>query len=225
MTDTPYVAVRGEATVDADPELARLSATVTVRAGEREAALRTLTARVADVRAALDERAAAIERRDDGALQVYPELTGDNQRVAAYVASLGVTVTVTDFAALGELLAALGGLDHVSVAGPWWELRPQSPAGSAARRAAVDDAVGRAREYAAAVGAALDRLVAISDPGTSGGYGGGGGARMAYAAAESTVLDLTPVPQSVTAAVELRFTLTPPTAFPGADRAAGHQPG
>ncbi|GGK16859.1 hypothetical protein GCM10010124_06780 [Pilimelia terevasa] len=208
MSETPIVAVRGEASVEADPELAKLSVTVTTRADTRESALQTLHTRTADVRAELDRHGAAIERRESSALQVHPELTKDNQRVAAYVASLGTTVTVTDFAALGDLLVALGRIEHAAVYGPWWELRPHSPIAGAARRAAVDDAVVRAREYAAAVGAQLDQLLSISDSGlTAGGYGGG--TRMALA--EISAPELEPARQTVSASVEMRFTMTAPT--------------
>lgn len=210
MDDTPYVAVRGEATVEAEPELARFSVTATTRADTREAALRTLEARVVQVREVLDGFAAAVERRETSAMQVHPELAEDSQRVAAYVASLGTTVTVTDFAALGELLVALGRVEHAAVYGPWWELRPDSPVGASARRAAVRDAVARAREYAAAVGAQVQRLLSIADSGMS---GGGYGAATRLAFAESAAPELEPARQTVSASVEMRFAITAPTAL------------
>lgn len=210
MSETPFVAVRGEASVEADPELARFSVTVTTRADDREAALHTLDARVAQVRAELDRHADVVQRRETSALQVHPELSGDGRRVAAYVASLGTTVTVTDFAALGDVMVALGRISHAAVHGPWWELRPDSPAGAKARRAAVTDAVARAREYAAAVGAELDQLVSIADTGMAGGYGGG----MTRVALAESAPELEPARQTVYASVELRFTLTPPKALP-----------
>lgn len=211
MGETPFVAVRGEASVEVDPELARFSVTVTARADDREAALRTVRARVAEVRGELDRHADAVARRETSALQVHPELADDGRRVAAYVASLGTTVTVTDFAALGELMVALGRIGHAAVHGPWWELRPDSPTGARARRAAVADAVARAREYATAVGAELDQLVSIADSGVSAGGYGGGMTRVALAEAAP---ELEPAVQTVYASVEVRFTLTPPKALP-----------
>jgi uncharacterized protein YggE len=99
------------------------------------------------------------------------------------------------------------------VSGPWWQLRPGSRAGAEVRRAAIADALGRAREYAEAVGAEVDRLVEILDEGV----GGGGGQPMMRMAAfgggpeADLELELDPQQQTVQATVIVRVTITEPT--------------
>lgn len=50
MTDTPTIAVRGEATLDVDAEVAEFTASVEVHEAERVAALARVAERVAAVR-------------------------------------------------------------------------------------------------------------------------------------------------------------------------------
>jgi uncharacterized protein YggE len=105
--------------------------------------------------------------------------------------------------------------DQVSVSGPWWALRPDSPAYRQVRHMAIADALTRAHEYAEALGAAVVALVELSDTGTP----GGGFQPMLRAAAvpemaagaEPPRLDLQPQPQRVTASVTGRFTMSAPT--------------
>lgn len=213
MVDAPVVEVRGEAYREVPPELARFAVTVSARDKDRQAALARLAERAAAVRALIDGYADAIERREAGDVHVYPELKRSGERVAAYVGSVTTTVTVTDFAVLGKLMMLLADRDQGRIAGPWWELRPGSPADREAREAAVADAVDRARGYAAAVGARLERLLEIFDE-------GGGRDRpmrsVAFESAESArtpELELDPRLQTVHAAVRVRFTISEPTAL------------
>lgn len=213
--DAPTISVRGEAVREVPPELARFSVEVTASDADRRSAMRRLAERVEGVRAVLDEYAPAIERRETGGLHVWPETRRRGERVAAYRGSVTTTVTVTDFAVLGELMLRLADQDQTSVYGPWWALRPDSPAHREARRAAVAEAVRRANEYADAVGARLVRLLEISDAGaeaepiprmmtlaaaTRGGDGAG-----------PPQLDLDPQVQTVQARVAMRFAATEPT--------------
>lgn len=206
------IVVRGEAVREVPPEIAQFSVTVSARDKDRQAALSRLAERAAALRAALDDYTDAIERRDTGGIQVRPELKRGGERVSAYVGSVSTTVTVTDFGALGEMLLRLADADQTTVSGPWWQLRAGSRAGADVRREAIADALGRAREYAEAVGAQVDRLVEISDEGAGGG-GGGGMMRAAAYGMESADLELEvdPQPQTVHAAVAVRVTITSPT--------------
>jgi uncharacterized protein YggE len=216
MVDQPMIAVRGEALREVPPEQAVFSVTVSARDRDRQAALTRLTERSAELRGLLDDHADAIERRETGGVQIYPEVKRGSEKVVAYNGSVTTTVTVTDFGALGELLLRLGNRDQTTVSGPWWRLRPGSRAGADVRREAVADALQRAREYAEAVGARVDRLVEIQDEGA-----GGGGAHpmmrsMAYAgteAADSLDLDIDPQQQTVQASVVVRVTITEPAAL------------
>lgn len=211
MTEPAVLVVRGEAVREAPPELARFAATVSVRDRDRAEALARLAGRSDAVRQLVDGYATAIERRETGNLWVRPERKRSGDRVTGYVASVSTTVTVTDFGVLGELMLRLADEDDTGVAGPWWELRPDSPVHREARRAAVAEAITRAREYAAALGAELTALRELSDVGAEGhrmmlagagaGYRGGGGV---------PDLDLDPEQQTVRAEVVARFSISPP---------------
>ena len=211
------VVVRGEAVREVPPELASFSVTVSARDKDRQSALTRLAERAASVRALLDGAGEVIERRETGGVRLRPELKRAGERVIAYTGSVSTTVVVNDFTALGELMLRLGDQEQTAISGPWWELRPGSTAGAEVRRAAIADALDRAREYADAVGATLDRLIEIADEGT----GGGGGRPMmraayggfAQAESEPLELDVDPQPQTVQATVQVRFAITEPTAL------------
>jgi hypothetical protein len=208
----PIVVVRGEAIREVPPEQAVFSVTVSARDRDREAVLARLTERAAVLRAVLDGYGESIERRETSVVQVYPELKRGSERVVAYTGSIGTTVTVTDFAALGAMMPRLAGLEQASVSGPWWRLRPGSRAGADVRREAIADALDRAREYAAAVGARIDRLVEIADESA------GRGDRMMRMVAGGMAdgaesIELDPEQQTVEASVIVRVTITEPDLF------------
>ena len=74
-------------------------------------------------------------------------------------------MTVRDFAVLGEFVTGLADAEMVSVTGPDWRLRPDSPVYRAARLAAAQDATRRAGEYAEAFGGRITGLVEAADTG------------------------------------------------------------
>lgn len=207
--DLPTVVVRGEAIREVPPELAVISVTVSARDKDRQTTLTRLTERAAELRTALDGHAEAIERRETGSVQIYPEMKGARERVIAYHGSVSTSVTVTDFAVLGELLLRLGSLEQTQVGGPWWQLRKGSRAGADVRREAIEDALQRAKEYAEAVGSHVHRLIEIADDGSSGGPPGLFRAYKAEAA-DSVELELDPPLQTVQAGVTVRVAITAP---------------
>ncbi|WP_406078354.1 SIMPL domain-containing protein [Micromonospora sp. NBC_00858] len=208
--DGPVVQVRGEAYREVPPELARFAVTATARDRDREATLTRLAERAAAIRVLLDGAGPVVARRETGDLRVRPETRRSGERVVAWHGSVTTTVTVTDFTALGELMLRLADQDQVEVAGPWWELRPDSPAHREARHAAITDALQRAREYAEALGAQVTSLIELADAGAADrpmfaraalDVGSGGG---------PPELELDPQPQTVQAAVQARFTISDP---------------
>ena len=142
--------------------------------------------------------------------------------MAGYAGQASARVTVRDLSVLGELVARLAELELVTVAGPWWSLRPDSPVYREARVAAAKDATRRAGEYAAAFGGRLGELIEAADTGLLTSQGSQRapvpGLSRTFAAApvrggpvdEAPSLDLEPVRQSVTAQVDARFTMVPP---------------
>ncbi|MEU1280550.1 SIMPL domain-containing protein [Streptomyces sp. NPDC005805] len=218
----PRVAVRGEARLQFDPELATIGIQVSARGRDRRTALDDLTRRNTAVLDLVKSYGDAVDKLSTGALSISPELGGGRgERVRAYHGNVRVNAVLTDFTALGELVTRLADLELTRVSGPWWSLRPDSPAHAEARREAVREAVRRAREYAGALGASLDALLELADLGAeapapapayampappTGVVRGFAGAQTEAAPA----LDLEPQRQTVFAQVNARFTMTPP---------------
>ncbi|MEU8546907.1 SIMPL domain-containing protein [Streptomyces roseoverticillatus] len=219
--DAPRVSVRGEARLEVDPEIARLGITVTARGTDRTGTLQDLTRRNAQALDLVKSYGDAVEKIETGYVSITPQLTdkGRNERIRAYNGSVHLTATVNDFTVLGELTTRLADLPLTRISGPWWALRPDSPAHADVRSKAVREAVQRAREYAAALGAGLTALLELADDGAErtvhptpapamgrpragAGYGG--------AAPAAPELDLEPQRQTVRAQVNARFTMTPP---------------
>ncbi|MFD7334645.1 SIMPL domain-containing protein [Streptomyces violascens] len=219
--DQPRLAVHGEAHLEVDPEIARITITIATRGPDRRATLDDLTRRNTHTIDLIKSYGDDIEKLETGAFTLTPELTkhGRGERVRTYHGTVHITVELTDFTALGELTTRLADLELTRVDGPWWSLRHDSPAHSAVRRQAVQQAVVRAREYADALGTTLAALVELSDPGAdtpTTGYGHPAGGGMAFRAAApgtaepAPALDLEPQRQSVHARVNARFVMTPP---------------
>ncbi|WP_030772030.1 SIMPL domain-containing protein [Streptomyces sp. NRRL F-2664] len=217
--DVPRVAVRGEARLEVDPEIARIGITVSARGTDRRTALEDLTRRNNAVIDLIKSHGDTVEKLETGTLSITPELTrhGRAERVRAYHGRVHITAEISDFTTLGELTTRLADLDLTQVDGPWWALRPTSPAHGEARRQAVLEAVQRAREYAEALGARLAALVELADLGaddaTPYAAPGAGMRTMAFSTTEDAgppPLDLEPQRQTVHAQVNARFTMTPP---------------
>ncbi|MEI7029844.1 SIMPL domain-containing protein [Streptomyces pratensis] len=215
---TPHLTVRGEAHLEADPEIAHITITLTARGTDRRTTLDDLTRRNTTTLDLLKTYGDTIEKLETGALAIHPQLTrhGRTERIRAYHGTIQLTATINDFTALGELTARLADHDLTRVDGPWWALRPTSPVHTAARRQAVHEALQRARTYAEALNTRLDALLELNDTGVDTGPHLGRSAFAAHAmpigaaGTEAAPIDLEPVRQTVDAQVEASFTLAPP---------------
>ncbi|MFD8941199.1 SIMPL domain-containing protein [Streptomyces californicus] len=216
----PRVTVRGEAHLEVDPEIARITITLTARGTDRRTTLDDLTHRNTTTLDLIKTYGEAVEKLETGTLAIRPELArhGRGERIRAYHGSIQLTATLGDFSVLGELVTRLADHDLTRIDGPWWALRPTSPHHAAARRQAVHEALQRAREYAEALNTRIDALLELSDTGTLGAptfatasYGAGL-SRSAHTetATDPAPIDLEPVRQNVDAHVEAAFTLVPP---------------
>lgn len=226
----PVVSVRGDATLEVPPEIARLQVAVAAEAGDRRKALETLSKRNDDVLALVKSYGDAIERVETRGLSVYPvlhrrDVKRREEKIRFYHGTVRTLITIADFAVLGELAARLGDMEMTEVAGPWWALRLRSPVYRQARAEAARAAVTRASEYADAVGGTITALLELADTGLAGtavqrvhglravAAGGAPGA----GAPEPPPLDLEPATQIVQAEVEGRFTMTQPATLRRAD--------
>jgi uncharacterized protein YggE len=213
MPEMPTISVRGEARDEVEPELATLSVTVMAHDRDRQQAMRRLTDRQREVNAVLDEQAEAIEKRHTSSLSIHP-VVKKGEKVSGYTGRVATTVVVKDFAELGSMMLRLASVDQAEVSGPWWDLRPESPAYRAARHAAIEDALARAADYAQALGARVTRLVRLSDAGLSHEPRMRAmtfAARAEVGDVDGLTLDLEPAPQSVYASIEATFEISEPS--------------
>ncbi|GHF66383.1 hypothetical protein GCM10010218_54920 [Streptomyces mashuensis] len=228
--DTPRIAVRGEAHLETDPDLAHLGIGITARGTDRHTTLDDLTRRHHAVQQLLTRYGNALHHTETSHLTLTPELTTNSrtERIRAYHGHIHLTATLTDFTALPDLTDHLARLELTSIDGPWWSLRPDSPAHTRARQEAVHDALRRAREYAAALGSHLTALVELADTAAdhptpthgphpaphptafrTAGFADDHAAGGTHGSTTPT-LDLSPRRQTVHAHVNARFTMTPP---------------
>ena len=163
----PVISVRGEAWLEADPEIAVVNVMVQARDRDRRAVLDRLASRNRQVLDLVREYGDAAEKVESGPASAHPEFKpkGDRERVTGYIGQASARVTVRDLSVLGELVARLAELELVTVAGPWWSLRPDSPVYRQVRIAAAQDATLRGREYAEAFGGQLGELIEAADTG------------------------------------------------------------
>lgn len=161
----PLITVRGEASAEADPELAQLTVVLRADGADRQDVLRRIAERDRGCAGLIGGYGAAIERCETSPLTVHPNVREgfDGDRTGPYLGTLTLTITVADFAVLGELVVRLAGLGHEEIHGPRWMLPPASGVHRRTRQAAARDAVARGREYAEALGCRLVRLVEFTD--------------------------------------------------------------
>jgi len=214
----PVVSVRGEASLEVEPEIAVVWVAVQARDAGRQRAVELLARRSGAVSSTIKGFGDAVEKLESQPVNVQPVFKDGKPRekISGYYARGGFTVTVRDFAILGELVTGLADADLVTVTGPDWRLRPDSPVYRAARLAAAQDASTRAGEYAEAFGGRVNGLVEAADTGLMAPQRGpvafAAAARMSESTAgyEAPSLDFEPAKQTVTAQVDARFTMTAP---------------
>lgn len=221
MDGQPVISVRGEASLEAEPEIAIVNVSVQARDRDRQTVLGRLATRNQQVTSLIKSYGEAVEKLESGPASVRPDLGNKKagERVSRYVGLASVQITVRDFTVLGELVTELSDGELVTVTGPWWALRPHSPVYRDARLAAARDAMVRAREYAQAFGGGVAGLIEAADVGlltAAGEHGSRFGAMAAGRAAvraggqSQAELDFEPARQTVTAQVEARFAMTVP---------------
>jgi len=218
MPAEPVISVRGEATLEVEPEIAVVWVVVMARDADRRKAVDLLAGRSGRVGDMIKGYGEAIEKLESQPVNVQPVFKDGRirEKVSGYLARAGFTVTVRDFAVLGDLVAGLADADMVTVTGPDWQLRPDSPVYRAARLAAAKDATRRAGEYAEAFGGRISGLVEAADSGLMGDTGHPrlmAASRALSAGATADVppeFDFDPAMQTVSAQVEARYTMTAP---------------
>jgi uncharacterized protein len=217
MPAEPVISVRGEATLEVEPEIAVVWVAVMARDANRHKAVDLLAGRSARVGDMIKGYGEAIEKLESQPVNVQPVFKDGKvrEKVSGYLAHGGFTVTVRDFTILGDLVAGLADADMVTATGPDWGLRSGSPVYRAARLAAAKDATRRAEEYAEAFGGRISGLVEAADSGLMGDTGrprfmASSRAPVNAMANATPEFDFEPATQTVSAQVEARYTMTAP---------------
>ena len=132
-----------------------------------------------------------------------------------YTASTTFTVKFADFKVLGGVCADLAEIPHVLIQGISWVLTDETKATlvTQSRTLAVEDAVAKARDFAAAVGHSTVRAVEINSDNVEargfGGFGGGGPTRsrapLGQGKDESDRLNFEPQKCELSCSVRVKF--------------------
>ena len=141
--------------------------------------------------------------------------TGLLQRTGQVTATVALQVTVRDLDTLEDLGGVLVAQPGLNVHGVMWHVDWDNPAWPQVRAAAIGAAIGKARDYAAALGATVAQVEHIADTGLLGGdtapyQPGHIVAARAFSAGgdQPGTPALTPVPQELIATIEARFRTT-----------------
>jgi uncharacterized protein len=222
------LSVRGEALQMVPPDYALVAATVASSRGSKVEAVRAAAAGLGSLTTDLAARGGVALDAGSGrrpltwsaqsvqtyAERAYDEKTGQSQRTGQVTAAVAVMIAVRAFDLLDALGAVLAVHDAVTVHEVTWHVDWDSPAWPGVRAAAVQAAIAKGRDYAAALGGALRGVEHIADAGLlSGGSAESGFAgdramrRIASLGGEEPdAPSLDPVPQELAAIIEARFT-------------------
>jgi uncharacterized protein len=223
------LSVRGEARRMVPPDYALVAATIASSRESKVEALRAAAAALDGLTTDLAARGGVALDAESGrhpltwsaqSAQTYAERardenTGQYQPTGQVTAAVAVMIAVRAFELLDALGAILAVHEAVTVHEVSWHVDWDNPAWPGVRAAAVQAAIAKGRDYAAALGGALRGVEHIADAGLLGGgnaqYGFSGGRQAMTRAAsrggeERDAPSLDPVPQELAAIIEARFT-------------------
>jgi hypothetical protein len=228
VTDSVLLSVSAEARQLVAPDYAVLDGLIERTAGSKEEAVRSVSASVDRLTADLAALGAVRFDEDAGHRPLtwsahswaaheerYQDReTGRVERTGQVTATVALRVTVRDLDLLDGLTGVLAADPSLNVHGVMWDVDWDNPAWKKVRAAAISAAIGKAGDYAAALGATLRQVEHVADAGLLSSTAlhrpgramaaralGGGGEQPGIPA-------LTPVPQELTATIEARFRTT-----------------
>lgn len=142
--DSPIIAVRGEAVLEIEPEVARIEVSIAARGPDRAAAITALTDRDADVSLILGDFDEIIEKSESSGVRLSPPQVSQNGESSGH-GVIHHAVTVVSFDRLAELMGQLAADDLTEAGGPWWDLRPASAGADQRVEPVAAPAAGRRR--------------------------------------------------------------------------------
>ncbi|WP_240610940.1 SIMPL domain-containing protein [Oceaniglobus ichthyenteri] len=172
FADDGRIAVIGEGTVAAVPDMARINLGVSAQDSTAAAAFSAVAEQMGGVVAALESN--QIEARDiqTDQINVQPvyqqsDQRGERPEVVGYEARSDVTVRVRNLDGLGALLDLVAQSGGNQFSGFSFAVQDPAPLLNQARQAAVADAMAKAALYAGAANVALGDVIEISEDGAS----------------------------------------------------------
>ncbi len=157
------IRVTGKGSVQAEPDTATILIGVTTEDASAQRAVAANTAATAKDISGL--QAAGVEKKDlqTSNFSVYPQ--GENKRrVQSFRVSNTVVVTVRDLAKLGDILSKAVAAGSNEINGPSFSVSDPEKYLKEARKKAVENAMEKARAYAAAAGMTLGEVLELSEP-------------------------------------------------------------
>ena len=222
------LSVRGEARRMVAPDQAQVDVTVEVSRGSKAEAARVAAAGLDGLTADLAALGGVTLEAGTGhrpltwsaqsmttyAERAHDQDTGQYQPTGQVTAEVAVVVAVRSFELLDAIGAVLAGRETVTVQRVSWHVDWDNPAWPLVRADAIQAAISKGRDYAAALGGTLRSVEHIADAGLLGGdtsqWRFTGGRVTAQAASRGAAgpdaPSLDPVPQELAAIIEARFT-------------------
>jgi uncharacterized protein YggE len=222
------LSIRGEARRPVSPDSAIVAATIACSRGSKPEALRAAAAELDSITAGLAAQGGVALGAGTGrhpltwsaqsatthVEHAYDDTTGRHQPTGQVTATVAVVITVRAFGLVDPLGGVLAAHEAVSVWAVDWQVDWDNPAWPDVRAAAIQAAIRKASDYAAALGGSLRTVEHVADAGLLDGDAGQprftGASKMARAAAaaggEPGAPSLDPVPQELMAIIEARFT-------------------
>ena len=105
----PVISVRGEANLEVQPEIAIVWVSVQARDADRHRAVELLARRSGAVSSTIKGFGEAVEKLESKPVNVQPVFKDGKarERISGYLAQAGFTVTVREFAVLGDFVTGL----------------------------------------------------------------------------------------------------------------------
>jgi uncharacterized protein len=222
------LSVRGEARRMVPPDYALMAVTVSSSRESKAEAVRAAAVALASLTADLAARGGVALDAGTGrhpltwsaqSVSTYEEHahnpdTGEYEPTGRVTAAVDVTIAVRDFGLLEALGGVLAAREAVAMRQVTWHVDWDNPAWPAVRADAIQAAIAKGRDYAAALGVALRGVEHIADAGLLGGSSTQSGVMSHHAMALSAsgagagpdAPSLDPVPQELAAIVEARLT-------------------
>lgn len=229
VTDSVVLSVSAEARQLVAPDYAVLDGQIEHTEGSKEGAVRSVSASADRLTAGLaalgavpfgeDARnrpltwsAHSWATREE---RYHDQETGQLRRTGQVTATVALRVTIRDLDLLDDLTGVLSADLSLNIHGVTWDVDWDNPAWKKVRAAAISAAIGKAGDYAAALGATVRQIEHVADAGllssstgplqvrraASSGAFSGGGEQAGFPA-------LTPPPQELIATIEARFRTT-----------------